>query len=443
MTWMQMLPRFRRASESLAEMADRESWDRDRIAAFQLERINRVWKHARQSVPFYQAHRTGAEFPDVFASLQQYTDTVPVLDKQVVRQTPEDFLSANAQSGCWHRTGGSTGDPMGVYWSNAAHREMLQCKYRSEQKFGLDIFHRKVFFWGHRGSYLPGWKGVLQRAQMPVIDWLRNRLRVSAYQLGVDDLREQLLRIQRFSPASIYGYSSAVSLLAAASKETGIRIPSLKLAVLTAEPADELICRQTAADLGIAVAQEYGSVECGVMAFSDPDGTLRLREDVNYVETLRREDGRYDIVVTVLNNPSFPLMRYRIEDVTDEPRNIPEYGFASIRNIAGRNNDVLVSRNGRTWHSMAIKHLFENFDGVRRFRAHQHEDGSLTVLVETPERLMGGMQKGQSKGLLPDFQAVEKQLRQMLDGFPVTLEFTDKIEGNLAGKHRWIVSDHV
>jgi phenylacetate-coenzyme A ligase PaaK-like adenylate-forming protein len=32
--------------------------------------------------------------------------------------------------------------------------------------------------------------------------------------------------------------------------------------------------------------------------------------------SVAREHGQYDIIVTVLNNPSFPLIRYAIGDVT-------------------------------------------------------------------------------------------------------------------------------
>ena len=56
---------------------------------------------------------------------------------------------------------------------------------------------------------------------------------------------------------------------------------------------------------------------------------------VTQVETLPRDDARFDIVLTVLANPSFPLIRYSIGDITDAPLEIPARGRAILKNIAG------------------------------------------------------------------------------------------------------------
>ena len=65
------------------------------------------------------------------------------------------------------------------------------------------------------------------------------------------------------------------------------------------------------------------------------------------METVPREDGRFDLVVTVLGNASFPLLRYAIGDVTDEPLGMPSTGFAILSNVAGRHDDLVISRTGR------------------------------------------------------------------------------------------------
>src|SRR5262249_49488255 len=147
------------------------------------------------------------------------------------------FLSRCHGRGSWRCTGGSTGAPMPTYWPKIAHLENLWAKYRMEASWGLDIFDRKVFLWGHSASFAPGLPWHVARLRQPWEDRLRNRLRLSAYRLGAQDLDGYLQRIQAFQPASLYGYSTALYLLAQRAAATAFPCPSLRLAILTSEPA--------------------------------------------------------------------------------------------------------------------------------------------------------------------------------------------------------------
>ncbi|MEO1631440.1 MAG: hypothetical protein AAFU38_11735 [Bacteroidota bacterium] len=429
MRLLRHLPRFRAARAALAVMEERERWVRSDIEAFQLERLNQVWAHARSHIPYYRQLAQAHRLPDRFVSLAEYVHRMPMLDKHVVRAQPGALLSEEARPGTWHRTGGSTGVPMRVYWSYEAHRASLRVRYRTLDQWDLDTFDRTAFLWGHSGSIAPGWAGVKQRLRRPVEDWLRNRLRLSAYRLGPADLDEHLARLARFAPTSLYGYSSAVGLLATRAHERGIRLPSLRVALLTAEPADAATRTAVAEAFGCDAAVEYGSVECGNMAASDRTGALRVREDAVFLETHADADGHEEILVTVLTNPSFPLLRYRIGDVAEGPMARAEQGFAVLPGVRGRQNDILVSRSGRLVHPLAVKHALEHHPAVRRFRAHQDCDGALTVAVEmAPDEP------------LPE-ATVCATLTEMLGGYPVRIERTERLEGNRAGKHRWVISD--
>ena len=203
MKLIQYLPRFQVALRSLQAMAERETWPRSVIEAFQLERLNSVWKYAVAYVPYYRELRTKAGLPLRFSSLEEFTSTVPVLSKSEVRTTPQRFLSEQRRSGEWKRTGGSTGTPMNVYWASEAHLETLRCKYRFYAMWGIDIFDRSAFLWGHSASFAPGLAGLVARFRQPLEDRLRNRIRLSAYELGPDDLNTYLRKILRFRPVSV------------------------------------------------------------------------------------------------------------------------------------------------------------------------------------------------------------------------------------------------
>jgi phenylacetate-CoA ligase len=429
MKLLRLLPRFRAAYRALDELRRRETWSRADVETFQLQRLNTLWAHAVRDVEYYRELRKERDLPARFSSLDEFRALVPLLPKDRVRSSPRAFLSRCAGRGSWQRTGGSTGTPMNVYWGAEAHQEMLRAKYRVDASWGVDIFDRKVFLWGHAGSFAPGLAGCAARLRQPLEDRLRNRLRLSAYRLGPEDLAHYLKRLETFAPVSLYGYSTALSLLAQYAGSAGFRCPSLKLAILSGEPAFRHLIDAVRRGFDVPAIVEYGAVECGFIAGEGPDRTLRVREDMTMVETLPRTDGLFDIVVTVLNNPAFPLIRYVIEDVTAVPLEIPPAGFAVLHDVCGRRNDMVVGRSGRLVHSQGIKHVFEHCPGVRRFRAHQNIAGDLFVTVEA------------LSPALPDTTEARKQLRELLDGYPVTIDVVDALPGTLAGKHRWIVSE--
>lgn len=430
MTLIRHLPRFRRARRVLQEIGARETWTRDEIEAWQLERLNRVWQHARVHVPHYRELQAARRLPDRFASLAEFTQTVPVLTKQEVRSDKNRFLSSRAGRGQWAYTSGATGTPMPVYWGTAAHREMLIAKYRLYDSWGVGILDPMAFLWGHSASFAPGWRGRMARIKRPIMDWLRNRLRLSAYRLGRVDLRRHLQKIAAFRPSAIYGYSSAVWLLAQEAAATGFRCDSLKVAILTSEPSSKAMRTAVEEAFGVPAIQEYGSLDCGTIAGESHDRTLRIREDVSLVETVQRPDGHWDILVTVLNNPSFPLLRYAIGDVTGAPLRRPSQGFAILENVQGRSNELLVTRDGRHLHPFWLDDVLENTPGTRRWQVHQQRDGSISVAVELQEHVQHF-----------DTDTLAERIAEHFDGLPVDVRIVDSIPQTIGGKHRWVISD--
>ena len=78
---------------------------------------------------------------------------------------------------------------------------------------------------------------------------------------------------------------------------------------------------------------------------------------------------------------------------------------------------------------MKVKHVLENWSGVRRFICRQTSEGNMSVTLESPDRRPRNLGQLQNK------------LESVLEGYPVTIETVDEIPGNLAGKHRWVVSE--
>jgi phenylacetate-CoA ligase len=426
------LPRFRKAYQSFAELELRENWTRAQIEAFQLERLNDVWSHAVVYVPYYRRLSEVKSLPDRFKSLEEYSSTVPLLDKDLVRANPTDFFSDCPQAGAWHRTSGSTSSPLKAFRSHEAHQEMLRASYRYYRMWGHDIFDPMVFLWSTTTSRSRGLEGVVAGCREFAEDKLRNRLRLSADSLGDEQLRDYLSRIARFRPSAIYAYSRAAFLLAIEAIKQGFTCPSLKVVNISAEPATQMMIATIEKAFGVPCIVQYGCVEFGFVAGEWPDRTLRVREDITYLETLPREDGLLDVALTTLNNPSFPLLRYDIGDLCERPIELPDRGFGIMGDVSGRCGDLLYTKSRECIHPTAFDEVFEVMflTFVKRFQIRQRADYSLAVLVELHDSQR-----------LPDTTRMLHALSVRACGLPVELQIVEEILPTAAGKHRNVISE--
>jgi phenylacetate-CoA ligase len=434
MKMARLLPRFREAYRSFGELENRESWSRAQMDAFQLQRLNKVWAHAIVYVPYYRSIQAELSLPRYFESLEEYTDSVPILQKSFLQTNSRDLLSERPQPGRWHRTSGSTGSPLTIFREHEAHHEMLRANYRYYRMWGHDVFDRMVFLWHVTPINTPGFTGKIKRGREYVEDKLRNRLRLAAHTLGPKDLQLYLEKIAAFKPSAIYSYSRAAYLLALEAKKQGFQCPSLKVITLTSEPASEHVVHVVQEGLGAPCNIEYGCVEFGFVAGQWPDRTLRVRDDLVLVETLARPEKLFDIVLTNLNNPSYPLLRYDIGDVTDQPIELAERGFSILGNISGRCYDLLYTPAGRCLHPIVVEDLFDGtyFKYVRRFQIHQRADYSILALVELHD-----------PANVPNTAQLAKRLSVLVDGCPVEVKIVARIEQTTAGKHRNVLSELV
>lgn len=204
MKLLKLLPRFRQAYRDLDGLAARETWSRAEVEAFQLERLNHLWRHAVEHVPYYAELRNRQRLPASFQNLEQFSSQVPLLKKQALQHRRLNFLSDQSQRGQWRVTGGSSGTPTFVFRSKAAHLEMLRSRYRFYAMWDVDILDRMVFVWGHCNAHPPGLGGWINKRKIPLEDFLRGRLRLSAYQIEREHARRYLERIALFRPVGIY-----------------------------------------------------------------------------------------------------------------------------------------------------------------------------------------------------------------------------------------------
>ncbi len=240
-------------------------------------------------------------------------------------------------------SGGSGGAPLAVPVDRETYGWYVAGTWRGFAWWGIEPGDPVAVLLGGAGA-----ASLVARAK----DWALRWRRIPVDERFDGEAPAILDRIERFAPALIYGYPSAVHRLARIARDRGWRPRSrLRVVVLTGEPVYAFQRRAIEEALGCPTAEEYGSGELGCMAFECPHGTLHVAAESVLLEIVppagpwSGEGGL--ILATHLRNRRFPLIRYETGDLglfVSGPCRCGR-GLPAIR-VLGRTRDRLIGARG-------------------------------------------------------------------------------------------------
>lgn len=335
----------------------------------QLERFNAVWKTARENVPFYRAWQVKYGLPDAIGNLCELRDW-PVLTKGDLRNL-DDFRRkdvAYPRDVCL--TGGSTGEPVRLpAWKDLPTGVSQMIGRRA---YGIESGDQTFLLWGHEHLYGTGVRRRIAAFVRQFKDWLAGWTRVSAYDLGADALHRAYAKLVRVRPKFVIGFSPAVLAFIRQNAEHAHEVSSVRVILCTAGPltSDE---KQEIIDFFTPIpspqspipnlCMEYGSVECGVMAYTRPaDGEYEVFWNTHLLQAWKQDDGEYRNLVTRLTDCYVPLIRYDIGDYLDGSDN--EDSVHHMRSVKGRPSEMIRFACGVSFFGALIGDCVKQVSGV-------------------------------------------------------------------------------
>jgi phenylacetate-CoA ligase len=431
------LPRAWRYGAHYAEFKrlalEGERWSPDQIRAYQLKELRRSLVHASNYCPFYQRTFARAGFhPE---NVREPDDLVacPMLTKQdLIEHLPElPSTEVPVSKRLYITTGGSSGVPVGFYLHKAISRP-------KEQAFWETIWRRAGYFDGARLAVIRG-HVVSERAagQIACYDATRDWLMLSSYHLTRARLPDYLAELERFKPDLIHAYPSAALQLAEYLETSGQewRLPLRGLlcgSERMTTPQKRLLERV----FKCRAYGWYGHAERIVLAGEGARTELfYFVPQYGFVEFgPPSEAGLCEVIGTSFHNLAMPLIRYRTGDCVRlaDPRTHPELEFPwpAVEEVAGREQEFLVSGTGRRISLTAFNMHDAIFDGLYAVQFYQEEPGRAEF------RYVAGSQFDRAR--LPQIEAGIR--RKLGDDFQIELRQINEVEKTARGKHRWLVS---
>ncbi len=408
-----------------------ETWTKEEAWEFQKQQLRKTLRQAAGFCPFYEKRFAEARFSP--ESIQSPEDMLacPMLTKSdLLEHLPQMVSTAQpASSRLYITTGGSTGVPVGFYLQKGISRP-------KEQAMLEGMWKRGGFFEGARLALIRGYvTSTKSTGKISSFDATRNWLILSSYHLTLERVPEYLAELERFRPDLLYVYPSSALMLAEYLEAAGLewKLPLRGILCgsecLTA-PQKQMIertfrCRSFAwyghSERVVLAAQGrttdfyYFVPQYGFVEFGPPNA-----------------DGLREVIGTSFHNMVMPLIRYRTGDYVRlaDPAVANEFPWPAASEIAGREQEFLISATGRKISLTAFNMHDRIFDGLYAVQFYQDQPGVAEFrYVRSPrfdDARLGQIEESIQRKLGDDFQF---RLQQVAD-----------VERTPSGKHKWLVA---
>lgn len=409
-------------------------WDRPQMAAHQLEALNRLLQHARDTCPYYaQTWDKLGLSREPLAALSGLQDW-PLMTREIIREQRLRMRSTLEMPRITKATGGSSGEPLQFDLNTDSNDRRTAMMYRGYGWAGGEPGSKQLYVWGSHVGAVPTWKrwktGLHQRFDRQLV--------LSCFEFTPQKMREHLDRWNRYRPEVVVAYTNPLYEFARFCEQQGL-VPAAPRSILVGAEKLHDFQRETLTRVFRApVFETYGSREFMLIgAECDQHTGLHLSEENLLVEILNDdgsptpEGAEGNVVITDLFNYGMPFIRYVNGDraVAGFGQCTCGRGLRLLGKVVGRQLDVLDTPDGRKIPGEFFPHLLKDYPAIRRFQVVQEAkerialklvvDGGLTIADR--ERLLSAIQ--QCTGT-----AVEILLL-MVDDIPLTK----------AGKHRVVV----
>lgn len=409
---------------------ERSQWfDGDRLLDLQFARLREHIRFAYEHTVYYRRLLDEHELPPHRIQSPDDFRRIPPLTRELIRRNFSDLKARGTRLGRVQRlsTGGSTGAPITVLVDVSVGID-IAVRHRAHRWFGAEPGAREVVLWGS-----PIELGRQDRIRS-LRDWLLNSRLLSAFDLGEAALGRYAQLLERHRPEIMYGYASAIYLLARYLAREGWQ-PSWKVKAIftTAEPLLDFQRHLIQSVFRCPVAVEYGARDAGHLADECPLGSLHIPAECTLLESEgRTADGLGEILVTNLYSAAMPIIRYRTGDMGELADGLCRCGrsLPVLKRVDGRRTDFLVTPGGRVLHALAVIYVLREMDSVQEFQ----------VVQEAVDRVRVEIVPG------PHFSdrersVIERQIRTLMgEDVVVTVQVTAEIRRAPSGKFRYVIS---
>ncbi len=407
---------------------------REQLVKAQAARLRKLIRHAYENVSYYRRMCDERQIRPEDLRTPAELACLPLLTKALIRDNCEALKSRSAGPLTQFNTGGSTGEPLVFYIGRERVSHDIAAKWRATRWWGVDIGDREVVMWGS-----PIELGAQDWARACRDRILRTRL-LSAFEMSEDNLDHFVEVITRMRPRMLFGYPTALALVAGHAERRAQRMDDLgiEVAFVTAERLYDDQRDVIARVFGCRVANGYGGRDAGFVAHECGDGGMHVTAEDIIVEIVDQDGNSVatgeqgEIVVTHLATGDYPFIRYRTGDIGVLSDRVCRCGrqLPILEEIVGRTTDFIVSPSGTLMHGLALIYVVRDRPGIAAFQIIQESVSEIRILLVPARDYKEAEESAIRRGIK---ERLGEQVR-------VTIERVPHIPKGRSGKYRHVVS---
>ena len=360
----------KRAVEIYFQLKKTQFFSVSELRELQFLRFKNLIDHIYLNVPYYRRIMNDLGLtPENFKSLQDL-DKLPLLSKRDVRHHSYfDLFSRthNKRQMLKVTTSGSTGEPFVVYADKFQLEVRFATTLRQLEWTGWRFGDKQIRLWHQKLGMTP-----LQTLREKFDAFLLRRSFIPAFEISPKNLQHFIDKIRRVKPVLIDGYAESLNFLAGYLIENNIKGLKPKAVMSSAQILPDQTRSLIEKSLLTRVYDKYGSREFSGIAYEcEENPKMHHVMDESYlleilVDNRPAEIGEIgEIVITDLNNYSFPLVRFRIGDLAREVEQKPCSCGRSLRligEIQGRSQAIVLCADGTWLPGTFFAHFFKDYE---------------------------------------------------------------------------------
>ncbi|MEW6052144.1 MAG: AMP-binding protein [Candidatus Zixiibacteriota bacterium] len=405
------------------EQMQTDQWRRLRVL---LEYVYQHSPYNREKFDQHGISPANIQSPDDFAK-------IPLLTKDEIRKHSARMASTEKRRISHRHTSGSTGMPLDFVKDHDSLAYMNAIMHDCYSWHGIEIGDRQCRIWG-----LP--RELKRQISIYTRDFLLNRIRLSSFDVSDQSSTAFYHKVRRFRPKFMYGVPSYMTELALRLRRLGFNPADLRLHAIVATgeilyPEQKQLMKEAYA---CPIVNEYGTTECGIIAFACPSDQMHVMSHNIYLEVVDPATGREvgpgetgEVVITDLTSYAMPFVRYHLGDIVERKESPCPCGLhlPMLGHIEGRLEDMLTTPEGKKVAGGMFYYTLTK--GIRKFKVYQRAIDRLEVYLE--------------KG--PDFDQIdlnairEKWKVYLGPRMNVTFQIVEEIPADKSGKFRYFVSE--
>lgn len=442
-------------SKILARWREFQAWTRFSSAELDRaieKRLSKLLSHALNESAFYR--RLGL-LPDSRERAAHFLKRFPILTREQIRDQFSELVidslkheiaspaSVASKRYDWLvvKTGGTTGTPTSVVHDAVFRDWGRTTRLFAQALCGFPLGTRFFRLWGSEQDLMQQQEKFDRR----VLRNLLGEIPMNAFRAREAELAQHHRSI--LSDSTIHhlmAYVDAAVSLATFIEDRNLPRPKLRTIMACAGTVTQEWRQILERVFGAEVFDKYGSRECADIACecSSHNG-LHVFSPSVFVEVVD-DDGRESppgqtgrILVTLLNNLSFPMIRYEIGDlgVWAEPGPCPcGLAFPRLLQLQGRADDMLVTEEGTLLTSVFVRHFVGVSLNRQLIREWQFEQTGASAFVFRYVPL-------RSEGLEDNLAQLQVSFRKALgSSSKIELQAVSVIPPAPTGKTIWIVN---